>query len=81
VPLPTAADDHQRKNAVVLEHAGAAEVIEQKHMTGALLADRITALVGDDTRLTAMALAARRLARPEAAMVIADKAFELARRA
>jgi UDP-N-acetylglucosamine--N-acetylmuramyl-(pentapeptide) pyrophosphoryl-undecaprenol N-acetylglucosamine transferase len=81
VPLPTAADDHQRKNAVVLEHAGAAEVIEQKHMTGALLADRITALVGDDTRLTAMALAARRLARPDAAMVIADKAFELARRA
>jgi UDP-N-acetylglucosamine--N-acetylmuramyl-(pentapeptide) pyrophosphoryl-undecaprenol N-acetylglucosamine transferase len=80
VPLPTAADDHQRKNAVVLERAGAAEVIEQKRMTGALLAERITALVGDDTKLTAMALAARSLARPDAAMVIADKAFELARR-
>ncbi len=80
VPLPTAADDHQRKNAVVLERAGAAEVIEQKRMTGALIAERITALVGDEAKLTAMALAARSLARPDAAMVIADKAFELARR-
>jgi UDP-N-acetylglucosamine--N-acetylmuramyl-(pentapeptide) pyrophosphoryl-undecaprenol N-acetylglucosamine transferase len=80
VPLPTAADDHQRKNAAVLASAGAAEVMEQKRMTGALLAERITALIGDEARLIAMALAARRLAKPEAAMVIADKAFELARR-
>jgi UDP-N-acetylglucosamine--N-acetylmuramyl-(pentapeptide) pyrophosphoryl-undecaprenol N-acetylglucosamine transferase len=80
VPLPTAADDHQRKNAEVLAAAGAAELMEQKRMTGGLLAERITALVGDEGRLTAMALAARSLARPDAAMVIADKAFEIARR-
>ena len=80
IPLPTAADDHQRKNAEVLAAAGAAEMIDQKRMTGALLAERITALIGDEARLTAMAVAARRLARPDAAMVIADKAFELVRR-
>jgi len=80
IPLPTAADDHQRKNAEVLAAAGAAELLEQKRMTGALLAERITALIGDEARLTAMAVAARRLARPDAAMVIADKAFELVRR-
>ena len=31
IPLPTAADDHQRKNAEVLAKAGAAELIEQQH--------------------------------------------------
>lgn len=33
VPLPTAADDHQLKNAAVLERAGAAIVIEQKNFS------------------------------------------------
>jgi len=80
VPLPTAADDHQRRNAEVLASAGATEMLEQKRMTGALLAERITALVGDPARLRAMAVAAHRLARPDAAMVIADKAFDLVKR-
>jgi len=77
VPLPTAADDHQRKNAAVLAAAGAAEIVEQKNLTGALLAGRITALVADAHRLATMAAAARRLARPDAARVIADRALEL----
>ena len=64
----------------MLAAAGAAEIMEQKRMTGALLAERITSLVGDSARLTAMAVAAHRLARPDAAMVIADKAFELVKR-
>ena len=33
IPLPTAADDHQRKNAEVLVDAGAAELVEQKDLT------------------------------------------------
>jgi len=45
VPLPTATDDHQRKNAEVLDRAGAAEVIEQKNLTGDVLAARILALL------------------------------------
>ena len=67
VPLPTAADDHQRKNAEVLAAAGAAEIIEQKHLTGALLAERIATLIGDPARLAAMSAAARTLSRPDAA--------------
>ena len=47
VPLPTAADDHQRKNAEVLAAAGAAELLEQQELTGDALAERIAALVGD----------------------------------
>jgi UDP-N-acetylglucosamine--N-acetylmuramyl-(pentapeptide) pyrophosphoryl-undecaprenol N-acetylglucosamine transferase len=80
IPLPTAADDHQRKNAEVLAAEGAADLVEQKNLTGAALAGRITALLADPGRLAAMAAAARRLARPNATMVIADRAMQLARR-
>jgi UDP-N-acetylglucosamine--N-acetylmuramyl-(pentapeptide) pyrophosphoryl-undecaprenol N-acetylglucosamine transferase len=80
IPLPTAADDHQRKNADVLARAGAAEVLEQKDLTGDRLADRIIALAGDDIRRTGIAAAARGFARPHAARAIVDKAFELAGR-
>lgn len=78
VPLPTATDDHQRRNAEVMSEAGAAEVIEQKDLTGERLAARITALVDDSEHLEAMGHAARRLARPDAARVIVDRALELA---
>jgi UDP-N-acetylglucosamine--N-acetylmuramyl-(pentapeptide) pyrophosphoryl-undecaprenol N-acetylglucosamine transferase len=80
IPLPTAADDHQRKNAEVLAAAGAAELIEQRDLTGAALADRIVALATDGARRSAMAKAAHRFARPDAARVIVDRALELARR-
>jgi len=78
IPLPTAADDHQRKNAAVLAEAGAAELIEQKNLSGALLADRILSLTRDTPRRSAVAAAAKRFARPDAAKVIVDKALELA---
>jgi UDP-N-acetylglucosamine--N-acetylmuramyl-(pentapeptide) pyrophosphoryl-undecaprenol N-acetylglucosamine transferase len=78
VPLPTAADDHQRKNAEVLGQAGAAEVMEQRNLDGAALAARIVELVSNPARLDAMAAAARKMGKPDAAKVIADKAIELA---
>ena len=80
IPLPTAADDHQRRNADVLHQAGAADVIEQKELSGEVLADRIVALIGDSDRRQRMAGAARALARPDAARVIVDRALELAGR-
>ena len=77
VPLPTAADDHQKKNAEVLARAGAAELIEQKDLTGAVLAERLLALAADGTRREAMRQAARRMARPDAAKRIVDRVLEL----
>ena len=79
IPLPTAADDHQRKNAEVLVAAGAAELLDQRTMTGASLADRILSLAADEPRRRAMATAATRLARPDAARAIVDRVLELAR--
>jgi UDP-N-acetylglucosamine--N-acetylmuramyl-(pentapeptide) pyrophosphoryl-undecaprenol N-acetylglucosamine transferase len=80
IPLPTAADDHQRRNADVMVGAGAAEMIEQKDLSGEALAGRIAALVADPDRRGRMAAAARALARPDAARVIVDRALELAGR-
>jgi UDP-N-acetylglucosamine--N-acetylmuramyl-(pentapeptide) pyrophosphoryl-undecaprenol N-acetylglucosamine transferase len=77
VPLPTATDDHQRKNAAAMARAGAAEVIDQRELTGDRLAARILALAADAPKRAAMATAARGLARPDAAKAIVDRAFEL----
>ena len=77
IPLPTATDDHQKKNADVLARAGAAELIEQKDLTGPVLADRVLALARDPERRRALAQAARTFARPDAAKVIVDRALEL----
>jgi UDP-N-acetylglucosamine--N-acetylmuramyl-(pentapeptide) pyrophosphoryl-undecaprenol N-acetylglucosamine transferase len=78
IPLPTAADDHQRKNALVLAEAGAAELVEQARLDGEVLADRIGTLSADPERLHSMSVAARRLARPDAARAIVDRALDLA---
>ena len=78
IPLPSAADDHQRRNAEVLASAGAAEVLLQSEATGPALAGRILALAADHGARARMGDAARRLARPDAARVIVDRALELA---
>jgi UDP-N-acetylglucosamine--N-acetylmuramyl-(pentapeptide) pyrophosphoryl-undecaprenol N-acetylglucosamine transferase len=80
IPLPTATDDHQRKNAEALQAAGAAEVIEQDRLTGELLASRILALAADPVKRTSMSAAAKRLAKPDAADRIADVVVKLAGR-
>ena len=78
IPLPTATDDHQRRNAEALAAEGAADVLLQAEATGERLASRILALAGDATRRRQMAMAARGLARPDAARVIVDRALALA---
>jgi len=80
VPLPTATDDHQRHNALALQHAGAAEVIEQSALSGGLLAERIIALASDRDTRRRMSGAARRLAKPRAAEDIVDAVLALAER-
>ena len=78
VPLPTAADDHQRKNAEVVERAGGAVVIDERELSGERLANALLRLSQDAPHREAMARAIRTFARPDAARRIADKVFELA---
>ena len=78
VPLPTATDDHQRKNAEVVARVGGAEVVDERELTGEGLANRILALAGDRERRWRMGEAIRGLARPDAAARIADRVWLLA---
>ena len=79
IPLPTATDDHQRKNADALVRQGAARVIDQRELTGARLAEALLGLARDGGARHRMAEAARGLARPDAARVIVDRVLALAR--
>jgi UDP-N-acetylglucosamine--N-acetylmuramyl-(pentapeptide) pyrophosphoryl-undecaprenol N-acetylglucosamine transferase len=80
IPLPTATDDHQRKNAEALVASGAAELLLQRDLNGRVLTERILTLAADPTRRERMAAAARAGARPDAARVIVDRALELMKR-
>ena len=71
IPLPTAADDHQRQNAAALADVNAARLLPQAELTSDRLAEEIAALLGNRTRLFEMAQAARKLAHPHAAGEIA----------
>ena len=77
IPLPTATDDHQRMNAETLARAGAAAMLLQRDVTGPVLAARLLALAGDGEQRRRMSVAARSLARPDAARIIVDRALEL----
>jgi UDP-N-acetylglucosamine--N-acetylmuramyl-(pentapeptide) pyrophosphoryl-undecaprenol N-acetylglucosamine transferase len=78
VPYPHAAGDHQRANARWMCEAGAAISIPDGKLTGARLAGEVAALLADRSRLAAMASAARSLARPQAARLIAGELLEAA---
>jgi UDP-N-acetylglucosamine--N-acetylmuramyl-(pentapeptide) pyrophosphoryl-undecaprenol N-acetylglucosamine transferase len=78
IPLPTATDDHQRKNAQALVTHGAARMVDQRELTGERLAGEIAALAGDPDRRRAMSEQATLMARPDAARVIVDKVLEMA---
>src|SRR5205085_8213772 len=67
VPLPTAADDHQRKNAEALEKAGAAKMVLQSDLSGAKLAEVLKEFMDDRSLATRMAAAAKQLGHPDAA--------------
>ncbi len=77
VPLPTAAADHQTKNARALEAAGAAVCIEESSLTPERLWDALLRVAGDEATRARMAAAARQRARPDAARDIARELLTL----
>jgi UDP-N-acetylglucosamine--N-acetylmuramyl-(pentapeptide) pyrophosphoryl-undecaprenol N-acetylglucosamine transferase len=64
VPLPTAADDHQRKNAELVVKSGGAEMLLQAELTPEVLLERLAGLLTDGERLRAMSVAARAAGKP-----------------
>jgi UDP-N-acetylglucosamine--N-acetylmuramyl-(pentapeptide) pyrophosphoryl-undecaprenol N-acetylglucosamine transferase len=78
VPLPTAADDHQRHNAATLASVGAARLLPQAELSPERLASEIAGLLRDRAELTRMSEAARTFAHPDAAAKIAALAARVA---
>jgi UDP-N-acetylglucosamine--N-acetylmuramyl-(pentapeptide) pyrophosphoryl-undecaprenol N-acetylglucosamine transferase len=72
IPFAAAADNHQVINATSLLRAGAAVMIEERDLTGELLASEIRAILARPERREAMARAAGGLGSPAAASEIAD---------
>lgn len=62
IPSPYVTDNHQYKNAKVVEEAGAAVVIEEKNLTPKLLEETLLVLLRDKARLEEMQKNARKLA-------------------
>jgi len=80
VPFPAAADNHQVLNALSLVNAGAAVMIEERDLTGELLAAEIRAVLANPERRHKMSRAAGRLGAPAAAREIADVCASLVER-
>ncbi len=67
VPLPFAADDHQRRNAEMLVNAGAARMLLDSELNGARLFDVVEKLRHDGDELQRMRDRVRQFAKPGAA--------------
>jgi UDP-N-acetylglucosamine--N-acetylmuramyl-(pentapeptide) pyrophosphoryl-undecaprenol N-acetylglucosamine transferase len=78
VPFPYATADHQTSNARFIEQAGAAVVVPDAELDGPRLAREVGTLLAAPQRLGAMAKAARAVAKPDAAQLIADELIALA---
>ncbi|HWS53258.1 MAG TPA: undecaprenyldiphospho-muramoylpentapeptide beta-N-acetylglucosaminyltransferase [Pyrinomonadaceae bacterium] len=70
VPLPGQLE--QRRNAEVMQEAGAARMIPQAELSGERLARELSALVADPDRVTRMSEASRGMARGDAAKAAVD---------
>lgn len=77
IPYPFASDDHQRVNARALEKAGAAVMISQDGLTGAVLAGEIRRLFNDPRAMKSMRDRSKALGRPRAAQEIAENFLKL----
>jgi UDP-N-acetylglucosamine--N-acetylmuramyl-(pentapeptide) pyrophosphoryl-undecaprenol N-acetylglucosamine transferase len=78
VPYPHASADHQTTNARWMASAGAALVVPDEQVSAPRLKDEVAALLADRERLRAMAAAARAIARPDAALDVAQELLEAA---
>jgi len=78
IPLPTAADDHQRQNAAALAEVNAARLLPQSELTSDRLVQEIAELLRNRALLSQMSRAAYKLAHPDAAAEIARIAVRAA---
>lgn len=78
IPSPNVAGDHQTQNAQSMVDAGASELLKDSEAINAL-PQLVHSLIKDQEKLKAMNQAALKLAKPDAAKMIAKEILELAK--
>lgn len=79
IPLPHAAQDHQRENAYAYAHTGAALILEQGNLTPHLFAERISSLLDNPETMQKMSERAKAFAKIDADEKIAEEVWGLVR--
>src|SRR3989338_11385460 len=77
IPLPSAAQDHQRENAYAYARSGACEIIEETNLTPHLLMAQIDKILADKERIAKMNKAAQAFINLDAAEKIARELLKL----
>ncbi len=77
IPSPNVAENHQYYNALELQKAGAAVVIEEKDLTGEKLVSTVSELLAEPGKLAAMGQNARKLSVDDSLDRIADALLKL----
>ena len=77
VPSPNVTNNHQEKNARVLEKAGGAVVLVENGLTSAAFREAVMELIGDEERLNTMADAMKKAAPADATERITDVVLSL----
>ena len=77
IPLPSAAQDHQRENAYAYARFGACEIIEETNLTPHLLMAQIDKILADKERVAKMNKAAQIFYRLDAAEKIGRELLKL----
>jgi len=77
IPSPNVAENHQYYNALELQKAGAAVVIEEKDLTGEKLIETVQKLLGTPGQLERMGANAKKLGNPDSLAQITEKLLNL----
>src|SRR5438093_2443292 len=77
VPLPTAAADHQTRNASALAAVGAAIQLSEEHLSPFTLAEQVTSLLADRSQLDSLGARAKARGHPNAAREIVSRILTL----
>ena len=77
VPSPYVTNNHQFKNAKVIEDAGGALIFEEGSFKASELLNTVKSILSSEEELEKMSLAMERLARPEATDVICEQILSL----
>ncbi len=80
IPSPFVAENHQFHNAMSLKRIDAAELIEEKDLTGESLLNTVNDMLADEQRLEAMSKAAKESAIVDADRKIAEIIINLAKK-